>query len=298
MPNIANRWYNIMSFTNGGDGKAIPNVYLHTAANGVTYLSIAISKKREFWHTQANQLKTLYHEFRLELNKDYNVNLVQKTGVFHVIVDGSELWKAETGSTLYRNVRYYLSAPSSPQHSAKGLVNLGTIKVNSSNGVTPSKRIRMNRLVQTIDTWGPDFQITFDMRIVRLPMGLRNILHFTTGKTIGGTKEHIPALFLLNSSGIVQLEIIMGEPDAQYTKFIDLELKKNYSINLVQRNGVFNVQVNDSDMWKVKNKNGSKVYRNVKYFLSNPWQRSAGHVADFGTFKVVSGNGLRIITAA
>ena len=47
LPNIAKGWYNIMSFTKGGDGTAIPDVYLHTITNGGNpYLHIAISKKR------------------------------------------------------------------------------------------------------------------------------------------------------------------------------------------------------------------------------------------------------------
>ena len=45
----------------------------------------------------------------------------------------------------------------------------------------PGKQlIQKNNLVQTLDTWGPDFNIKFDMRIVKLPTGWLNILHYTT----------------------------------------------------------------------------------------------------------------------
>ena len=50
--------------------------------------------------------------------------------------------------------------------------------------------IEQNNLVQTLDTWGPDFNIKFDMRIVKLPTGWHNILHYTTG----GNQNRIPGL--------------------------------------------------------------------------------------------------------
>ena len=69
----------------------------------------------------------------------------------------------------------------------------------------------------------------------------------------------LPALFFLTNSGTLKLHIKMGQPDAQYTKYINLELNKNYSISLIQRNGVFYAEINGSDIRKVKNKNGSKI---------------------------------------
>ena len=51
-------------------------------------------------------------------------------------------------------------------------------------------QIQKNNLVQTLDTWGPDFNIKFDMRIVKLPTGWHNILHYTTG----GNQNRIPGL--------------------------------------------------------------------------------------------------------
>ena len=60
-----------------------------------------------------------------------------------------------------------------------------------------TKQIRKNNLVQPLDTWGPDFNIKFDIRIVKLPTGWHNILHYTTG----GNQNRIPGLWLNSKKG-------------------------------------------------------------------------------------------------
>ena len=160
----------------------------------------------------------------LELNKDYTINLIQRNGVFSVQVNGSEMWNVKTGSTVYRNVKYYLS---DPWHaSAANVAKFGTFKVVSGGdtsfpGDDGTSQIQENRLVQTIDTWGPDFNIKFDMRIVKLPNGYHNILHYTTG----GNANRIPALWLDSHRGRPRLYIVMG----QHKKHLPLELNKDYT---------------------------------------------------------------------
>merc|ERR1712157_459488 len=207
-------------------------------------------------------------------------------GVFYVQVNGSELWKVKTGTTTYRNVKYYMSDPW--YASALDVATFGTIQVatgGDNNGIRPGQQlIQKNNLVQTLDTWGPDFNIKFDMRIVKLPTGWHNILHYTTV----GNQNRIPGLWLNSKKGRPYIHIVMGK----HNKDITLEMNKDYSINLVARKGVFYVHVNVSGLWKVKT--GTTVYRNVKYYMSDPWYASAVDVATFGTIQVATPGDLNL----
>merc|ERR1712157_282095 len=209
-------------------------------------------------------------------------------GVFYVQVNGSELWKVQTGTTTYRNVKYYMSDPW--YASALDVATFGTIQVATGgdhNGIRPGQQlIQRNNLVQTLDTWGPDFNIKFDMRIVKLPTGWHNILHFTTG----GDKVGIPGLWLLTRQGRLILKVVIGK----HQKELTLDINRSFSVNMTQRNGQFSFLVNDSTVWTVNS--GSTIYRNVKFFASNPWNTSAASVSKFKNLVVTTSDCKRTVT--
>ena len=147
-------------------------------------------------------------------------------------------------------------------------------------------QIQKNNLVQTLDTWGPDFNIKFDMRIVKLPTGWHNILHFTTG----GDKVGIPGLWLLTRQGRLILKVVIGK----HQKELTLDINRSFSVNMTQRNGQFSFLVNGSTVWTVNS--GSTVFRNVKFFASNPWNTSAASVSKFKNLVVTTSDCMRTVT--
>merc|ERR1712174_88384 len=160
-------WHNILHYTTGGNQNRIPGLWLNSK-KGRPYIHIVMGKHNK--------------DITLEMNKDYSINLVARKGVFYVHVNSSGLWKVKTGSMVYRNVKYYMSDPW--YASAADVATFGTIQVatgDDPNGDRPHtdhhQLIRKNNLVQTLDTWGPDFNIKFHLRIVKLPTGWHNILH-------------------------------------------------------------------------------------------------------------------------
>ena len=76
------------------------------------------------------------------------------------------------------------------------------------------------------------------------------------------------------------------------TKDITLEMNKQYSVKLVQVAGIFSVNVNGQQVWQVNS--GSSAFRNVKYYWSDPWHRSAGEVAILSEPKIQQGQYLYV----
>ena len=145
--------------------------------------------------------------------------------------------------------------------------------------------IQKNNLLQTLDTWGPDFNIKFDMTIVKLPTAWHNIFHFTTGDHIS-----ILGLWLLAREGKPILKVVMGKHQQEVT----LGINRSYSVNLTQRNGQFSFLVNGSTVWTVNS--GSTVFRNVKFFASNSWNTSAASVSKFKNLVVTTRDCKRTVT--
>ena len=124
------------------------------------------------------------------------------------------------------------------------------------------------------------------MRIVNLPTAWHNILHFTTG----GDNIRIPGLWLLTREGKPILKVVIGK----HQKEVTLGINRSYSVNMTQRNGQFSFLVNGSIVWTVNS--GSTVFRNVKFFASNPWNTSAASVSKFKNLVVTTSDCKRTVT--
>jgi len=146
-----------------------------------------------------------------------------------------------------------------------------------SGSTCEDKGIEKSYLVKTYTNFGPDFTITFDMKITKLPVGWHNILHLTTGGSCCGAGSRIPGLWLNYKYGKPYLHAAIAMIRSQIYKDITLEIDKQYSVELVQAAGFYSVKINGKQVWRVHS--GSATFQNVKYYWSDPWSPSAGDVA-------------------
>ena len=112
--------HNILHLTTGGDccgaGTRIPGVWLYSR-NGRPYLHAAVAMTRS----------QIYKNIALEMNNQYFVELVQADGFFSVKINGEQVWRVNSGSSAFQNVKYYLSDPWFP--SAGKVAILSTPKI-------------------------------------------------------------------------------------------------------------------------------------------------------------------------
>ena len=130
------------------------------------------------------------------------------------------------------------------------------------------------------------------MKITKSPVGWHNILHLTTGGNCCGAGSRIPGVWLNSRNGKPYLYATVAIIGVEKRKDITLEMNKQYSVKLVQVAGIFSVNVNGQQVWQVNS--GSSAFRNVKYYWSDPWHRSAGEVAILSEPKIQQGQYLYI----
>ena len=115
------------------------------------------------------------------------------------------------------------------------------------------------------------------MKITEVPVDWHNILHFTTGDNCCGAGSRIPGLFLNSDDGNPYLNAAIAMTGLIKAQSIELEMNKQYFVELIQAEGFFTVKINHKQEWQVNS--GSATFQNVKYYLSDPWYPSAGEVA-------------------
>ena len=150
-------------------------------------------------------------------------------------------------------------------------------------------------VVTTIERWGPDFEISFKLKVNKMPQSgifgsgffYYSVLQMTTGD------KNVPGVWLFGNNGklILRTQIMNSEYDYYeyesvgndyWEGYIELELKKVYTVLLTQKGGTFKVTVDGNVLWQ--NQTGiAEPFTDVKYHLSNPWQRSAGDLAQITT---------------
>jgi hypothetical protein len=142
-----------------------------------------------------------------------------------------------------------------------------------------------NNLVQTFDNFGPDFTITFDLKITKLPVRWHNILHLTTGESCCAAGTRIPGVWLYYHNGkpFLRAVITMTTSGSQNLDIL-LEMNRQYSVELVQKDGVFSLKVIYRAIglaWPTVRRihSGSASFQNVKFYWSNKWDPSAREVA-------------------
>ena len=149
-----------------------------------------------------------------------------------------------------------------------------------------SPGVGKSNLVKTFSKFGPDFTITFEMKITKMPVGWYNVLHLTTGADCCGAGTRNPAVMLSSRNGKPFLEANVAATRRIHYN-IPLEMNKQYSVELVQAAGFYSIEINGQQVWRVNS--GSAKFQNVKYYGSDPWYPSAGEVAILSTIRIQQG---------
>jgi len=123
---------------------------------------------------------------------------------------------------------------------------------------------KWNNLVKTLNSFGTDFAIMFDMKITKIPVGWYNIFNL----------RYVLAAHLNSENGKPYLQV---QERVDSKKNIPLEMNKQYSVEMVHAAEIFSVKVNGQQVWQ-KNSD-SATYQNVKFYWSDPFKSSAGEVA-------------------
>jgi len=144
-----------------------------------------------------------------------------------------------------------------------------------------------SNMVTTIDRWGPDFEIYFKLKVNKMPNKIPqnagwyyNVLQMVTGR------QNVPGVYLFVSNGKPFLQTSIGKVGNAEGDF-ELELNKVYTVLLTHEpsnwvGGTFKVTVDGSVL--LQHQTGiTEPFTDVKYYLSNPWSRSAGDLAQITT---------------
>ena len=127
--------------------------------------------------------------------------------------------------------------------------------------------VAKDNLALTFDKWGPVFEITFDMKIIKVPDDWHNLYHWTTGRD----STRYPAIFIMSNFGDISgtfLELNLS-PDHHWFK---LNLNQWYNLKLKKGIEQFEFRLDDKLLWNVSNR--QTQLHNWKLYKSNPWYKS------------------------
>merc|ERR1712157_311165 len=103
---------------------------------------------------------------------------------------------------------------------------------------------RQGNLAKMFESWGQNYQIMFNIKVTNLPGRKLNFMHFTTGKDCCEKGTRVPAVFLDQKNGKPVLEIDNTYATTRY----EIELYKDYLVNLIQKDGMFSITINSKNV--------------------------------------------------
>ena len=135
------------------------------------------------------------------------------------------------------------------------------------------------------------YTLSFDIKPTGLATGWRSILHATTGGNCCGYGQRIPGIwFHTNTNQLLVCSAVNGNGNLCYTSAVLPTTKFNQIIvQQVQRGNTkryhYEVWINGHRKVDIINTRTS-VFRNVKYFVGDPWHDAAK--AELKNIKVVN----------
>ena len=142
--------------------------------------------------------------------------------------------------------------------------------------------VRKGNLLKTLETWGPQFTLRFDVKIPsRFPLGWFNLLHLTaTDNSCCGPGDRLPSVMLHRDSKGLEIEIAKtGHYEQKWTtqalefgKWHRIEVEVKQIANSTMDKFTFSVDgIIVWHFWET-----SITYQNVYLYLSSPWEPSLG----------------------
>ena len=85
----------------------------------------------------------------------------------------------------------------------------------------------MGNLVKTYPNFGPDFTITFDIKLTRMPAGWHNVLHMMGHPHCCNEGSRIPGVWLNSSYGkpYILIDIVMKGQLQKFSKVLEMNKK-------------------------------------------------------------------------
>ena len=141
--------------------------------------------------------------------------------------------------------------------------------------------------MHTWDTWGPNFKFNFDLKITRTGTW-KSLIHLTTGGNWPSTPgASLPRVMLNTDGGKTGISVgVHMTTHFRADGYGPMEMNKWYNIDIEQKDGKFSLTVDGELQWTLNS--GSAVYKNVQWWQSDPWYRSAGEMAEMKNLVVWS----------
>ena len=163
---------------------------------------------------------------------------------------------------------------------------------DKENGVL---EINQSRLHAAYPKWGPDYQVSFDITVNKLPSaagGWTNVIHATINGNHGTYGERNPSVWIHNSGYMLITAAVNGDVNFGYN--YHFELKKPFHLTIRQattgKKTLYQIIVDGKQLFGVLNTKPGQ-FANMKVFTSDPWYPS--FTSDLGTVK-----NLQILTGA
>jgi len=142
-----------------------------------------------------------------------------------------------------------------------------------------------NNLFKTLDTWGPNFNIKFDIVLNKNP-DWSSVIHLTTYN--GNCWKHkgcrLPGVWLTTRNSKPNFFFASSMAGKHDFIFVPIKLNQYYTIELSHKDAKFIVTMNSKVVWNISS--GVSTFNDVKFWLSNPWYRSAQDFARITNLRV------------
>jgi len=152
---------------------------------------------------------------------------------------------------------------------------------------------KRGHLVHTFDTWGPNYLISFDIRMNKKLTNVEkwhNIFHFTaTGNNCCSAGDRIPAVWIRDGAFLWPDFNGSTLDKSEEHKFIPMVINQWYHVRFSQE------QIGSSAVRFTGEVDGANVtwtwpmpstqYKNVKWYQSDPWHASIGELGDAFSIK-------------
>jgi len=190
---------------------------------------------------------------------------------------------------------YHCKVNSAPKPKPQPGLKKSGLSLKKSGGPV---NIERKGLVKTLDQWGPEFKIRFDIKLKQdLPKSWLNFLHLTTGENCCGGGSRLPGIWFRNANvkgkfgNTMMVAQTFQKGRRQVWTWISpqFEINRWYSVELEQREHLpkqyeFTVKVDGKLAYKLGPSNLKgylpSQYANVELWMSDKWYPSLSGLAD------------------
>ena len=133
--------------------------------------------------------------------------------------------------------------------------------------------IRKAKLFAIYPKWGPDFQVSFEITVNKLPTALwTNVIHCTIGKDHGAYGDRNPSIWVNKDGYLLITAAVNGNVNYHYNHHFEVRKPFNLTIRQSTTVGItlFEIIVNEQQVHSIVNTK-AQAFTKMHVYTSDPW---------------------------